>query len=114
MKYLTFKNGDKIPMLGLGTLQSSRGEVYDAVRSALKIGYRHFDCAHIYGNEAEIGQAIADAIQDGEVKREDLWITSKLWNNSHQKQEVEPAIRQTQKILQMVYLDLYLIHWPIA
>lgn len=114
MKYLTFKNGDKIPMIGLGTYKADEGKVYEGIRSAIKIGYRHFDCAHNYGNEAEIGQALADAMAEGEVTREELWITSKLWNDSHQEHEVEPAIRHTLKNLQLDYLDLYLIHWPMA
>ncbi|MXV38508.1 aldo/keto reductase [Flavobacteriaceae bacterium Ap0902] len=114
MKYLTFKNGDKIPMLGLGTWKAEKGQVHDAIINALKMGYRHFDCAHIYQNEEEIGQAFQTAFDQGLVKREDLWITSKLWNNSHNKEEVEPAIRRTLENLQLNYLDLYLVHWPIA
>jgi alcohol dehydrogenase (NADP+) len=114
MKYLEFDNGDKMPALGLGTWKSAKGEVYAAVRSALEIGYRHFDCALLYGNEKEIGQAFADALKEGIVKREELWITSKLWNNSHEKQYVLPSIQTSLADLQLDYLDLYLIHWPIA
>jgi len=114
MKYLNFRNGDKMPAIGLGTWKSPEGEVYKAVREAIKIGYRHFDCAHIYGNEAEIGTAFTDAFKAGDVKREDLWVTSKLWNNSHRKDQVEPALKVTLKNLQLDYLDLYLIHWPVA
>ena len=114
MKTYKFKNGDQMPALGLGTWKSNPGEVYDAVREAIKVGYRHIDCAHIYGNEAEIGQAFSDAFKTGEVKREDLWITSKLWNSSHLKNDVRPALETTLKNLQLDYLDLYLIHWPVA
>ena len=114
MNYLTFENGDKMPALGLGTWKSAKGEVYTAVKTAIEIGYRHFDCALVYGNEQEIGQAFADAMNEGTVKREDLWITSKLWNNSHEKQHILPSINTTLKDLQLDYLDLYLIHWPVA
>ncbi|MES2516762.1 MAG: aldo/keto reductase [Bacteroidota bacterium] len=114
MKYLTFKNNDKMPALGLGTWKSAKGEVYEVVRKAIEIGYRHFDCAFFYGNEAEIGQAIADAIKNGEVTREELWITSKLWNNRHRKDEIQAAFDITLKDLGLDYLDLYLIHWPVV
>lgn len=114
MKYLTFSNGDLMPALGLGTWKSAKGEIYQTIRTALEIGYRHFDCAFIYGNEEEIGSAIADAIKNNEVKREDLWITSKLWNNRHRTEDVQPAIEASLKNLQLDYLDLYLIHWPVA
>jgi alcohol dehydrogenase (NADP+) len=114
MKYLEFKNGDKMPSLGLGTWKSAKGEVYEVVRKAIEIGYRHFDCAFVYGNESEIGQAIADAIKNNEVARKDLWITSKLWNNRHRKEHNQAAIELTLHDLQLDYLDLYLIHWPVA
>lgn len=103
-----------MPALGLGTWKSAKGEVYTAVKTAIEIGYRHFDCALVYGNEQEIGQAFADAMKEGMVKREDLWITSKLWNNSHEKQYILPSINTTLEDLQLDYLDLYLIHWPVA
>ncbi len=114
MKQLTFANGDTIPMIGLGTWKSAPGKVFDAVVEAIKAGYRHIDCAAIYGNEAEVGQALQQVIAAGIVKREDLWITSKLWNDSHRKEHVKPALRQTLRDLQLDYLDLYLIHWPVA
>lgn len=108
-----FVNGDTLPLLGLGTWKSDPGQVYAAVREALRIGYRHIDCASLYGNEAEVGQALSDAIRDGEVARQDLWITSKLWCNAHGRDNVEPAIKKSLKDLQLDYLDLYMIHWPI-
>ncbi len=114
MRNLTFRNGDILPALGLGTWKSDPGEVYEAVLEAIKIGYRHIDCAYIYGNEKEIGQALKKAFSDDLVKREDIFITSKLWNNSHKKQDVKPALKETLNNLQLDYLDLYLIHWPVA
>ncbi len=111
---LTLANGDQIPALGLGTWQSQPGVVGEAVLSAMRCGYRHFDCAPIYGNEKEIGDAFQTAFSEGLVKREDLWITSKLWNDNHERQHVVPALRQTLADLQLDYLDLYLIHWPVA
>ena len=114
MKSWKFTNNDKMPLIGLGTWKSKTNEVYEAVRSAIKIGYRHIDCAHIYMNEGEIGTAIRDAIDEGDVKRNELWITSKLWNNCHGKGDVKPALEHTLSNLGLEYLDLYLIHWPVA
>ena len=114
MKYLPFSNNDKMPMLGLGTWKSAKGEIYQTVRKALEIGYRHFDCALIYGNENEIGQAISDAIDNKEITRNELWITSKLWNNRHKKEDIQSSFEVTLESLKLEYLDLYLIHWPIA
>ena len=80
MKNTTFKNGDPIPQLGLGTWRSEPSEAYRAVKEALRIGYRHIDCAAIYGNEKEVGQALRDSFREGIVRREELFVTSKLWN----------------------------------
>lgn len=114
MKNLLFQNGDVLPALGLGTWLSKKNEVYDAVLEAIRIGYRHFDCAYIYKNEQEIGAAIQFAMTSGWVKRNELFITSKLWNSDHEPERVETAIRRSLKDLQLDYLDLYLIHWPVA
>ncbi len=114
MKTLSFANGDTMPILGLGTWKSRSEDVYDAVRVAIQASYRHIDCAMIYGNESAVGRAVNDAIAAGEVTRQELWITSKLWNNSHQEERVVPALEKTLADLQLYYLDLYLIHWPVA
>lgn len=114
MQTLSFKNGDQLPILGLGTWKSKPGEVRQAVFWAIESGYRHIDCAAIYQNEKEVGQGIADAMAEGLVKRKDLFVTSKLWNDSHRHEDVRPALERTLNDLRMDYLDLYLIHWPIA
>lgn len=114
MANLQFSNGDIFPALGLGTWLSKPGEVGEAVLHALKTGYRHIDCAYIYGNEKEIGQALNFAFANGIVNRNELFITSKLWNSFHDPESVEPAIMKTISDLQIDYIDLYLIHWPLA
>ncbi|MFZ6051479.1 aldo/keto reductase [Halocola ammonii] len=114
MKTLKFDNGDLMPALGLGTWKSKPGEVKDAVYTAIKTGFRHIDCAAIYGNEKEVGEGIAKAISEGLVDRKDLWVTSKLWNSEHKIGDVVPALEKTLSDLQLNYLDLYLVHWPVA
>jgi len=107
-------NGDRIPAIGLGTWKSEPGAVGAAVSEAVGIGYRHIDCAPIYGNEPEIGVALERVISGGAVSREDLWVTSKLWNACHYRQDVIPALKRTLGDLRLDYLDLFLIHWPVA
>ncbi len=114
MQYASLSNGDQMPLLGLGTWKSESRQVYKAVREAIKIGYRHIDCASVYGNEKEVGDAIRDAIQNHEVTRSELWITSKLWSNCHGKDRVEAALNQSIQNLGVDYLNLYLIHWPVS
>jgi len=113
MKFFPISNSSTIPALGLGTWKSSKGEAAQAVTKAIEIGYRHIDCASIYQNQKEIGTALGSALSAGQVKRDELWITSKLWNNAHAKKHVQPALERTLKDLQLDYLDLFLIHWPI-
>lgn len=107
--------GARMPAIGMGTFGSDHvtpAEVGHAVRTALELGYRHIDCAAVYGNEQQIGEVIARAISDGLVKREDLWITSKLWNDKHTEADVIPAFEESLHDLGLDYLDLYLVHWP--
>ncbi|RAL06957.1 aldo/keto reductase [Aspergillus homomorphus CBS 101889] len=108
----TFKlnSGYEIPAVGLGTWQSNKNEVREAVIAALKGGYRHIDAAAIYGNEQEVG----DGIKASGVPREKIFLTSKLWNTQHQPEHVEAALNRSLADLQTDYLDLYLIHWPVA
>lgn len=106
--------GAEMPSLGLGTFGSDHvpaAEVAGAVEYAARIGYRHFDCAAVYGNEREIG-AVLDGLMKSGVRREELWITSKLWNDKHAEKDVIPACRQSLADLQLDYLDMYLVHWP--
>ena len=114
MKELLFCNGGRFPAIGLGTWLAKPNEVYDAVLAAIQAGYRHIDCASIYGNEAEVGMALQESFKTGMAKREDLFITSKLWNSDHAPERVEVAVRKSLEDLQLDYLDLYLIHWPVA
>lgn len=110
----TLCSGDKIPAIGLGTFGSdhvSAENVAAAVETAIRIGYRHIDCASVYQNQAEVGNVLARAMKEG-IDREELWITSKLWNDKHSERDVVPACRQSLRELRLDYLDLYLVHWP--
>ncbi len=110
----TLPGGACMPAIGLGTFGSDHAaphEIAAAVRGAFDAGYRHFDCAAVYGNEAAIGAVLAELLCRG-VPRGDLWITSKLWNDRHAEADVVPACRQSLADLRLDCLDLYLVHWP--
>ncbi len=104
----------KIPDIGFGLWKVDRSDCADILLEAIRMGYRHFDCAADYGNEAEVGDGIQAAISRGLVSREDLWITSKLWNTYHHPDHVKMACRKSLNDLKLEYLDLYLVHFPIA
>lgn len=106
--------GAKMPAIGLGTFGSDHvtgNEVAAAVEGAAAAGYRHFDCASVYGNEPQIGNALQQVWRTG-IKREEVWITSKLWNDKHEESDVIASCQQSLADLKLSYLDLYLVHWP--
>jgi len=110
----TLCTGARMPAIGLGTFGSdhvSAAEIAEAVRGAISVGYRHLDCASVYGNERQIG-AVLRQVFSPELRREDLWIVSKLWNDKHAENDVIPSCRQSIADLQCDYLDAYLVHWP--
>lgn len=105
-------NGELIPILGLGTWKSQPGEVRQAVADAIDAGYRHFDGAHFYQNEHEVGAAVNAKIAEGRVRRDELFLTSKLWTTDHSPERVREGLLTTLNNLNTPYLDLYLIHLP--
>ncbi|KAH3686156.1 hypothetical protein WICPIJ_002865 [Wickerhamomyces pijperi] len=112
--YFTLKNGLKAPLVGLGLWKIPPSSAADQVYNAIKLGYRLFDGAADYGNEVEVGQGIKRALDEGIVKREDLFIVSKLWNTFHAPANVKIGLDKTLKDLGLDYVDLYYIHFPIA
>lgn len=105
---------DSIPSVGYGLWKIPQEQCADLVYDAIAAGYRHLDSACDYGNEKEVGEGIRRALADGLCTREELWVTSKLWNTYHAAEHVEAALRRTLGDLDLEYLDLYLIHFPIA
>ena len=106
--------GASMPAVGLGTFGSDHvtpAQVAEAVKGAAAVGYRHFDCASVYGNEDAVGASLEQILQGG-IKREEIWVTSKLWNDKHGEEDVIASCRQSLKDLRLEYLDLYLVHWP--
>lgn len=113
-RFIELKSGYKMPVVGYGCWKVPNQDMAESAYQAIKVGYRLLDEAAIYGNEKECGQGIKRAITEGIVKREDLFVTSKLWNTFHAKEHVKMACKKSLEDLGLDYLDLYLIHWPMA
>jgi len=111
---MKLNSGYEMPNIGLGTWKSDPGQVGQAVEAALDAGYKHIDCAWVYMNEKEVGEAIKKKLDDKTIKREDLFVTTKLWNTFHQPSDVKAAFMQSLTALGLDYLDLYLIHFPVG
>uniref|UniRef100_A0A453Z0Z7 Aldo_ket_red domain-containing protein n=3 Tax=gambiae species complex TaxID=44542 RepID=A0A453Z0Z7_ANOGA len=109
-----FSNGYEIPVLGYGTYLAQKGQCVELVKKAIDLGYRHIDTAFLYENEVEIGQAIRDKIAEGVIRREDVFVTTKLWNTFHDPQHVEEAFRRSFDMLDIGYIDLFLMHSPMG
>ncbi|EDW55295.1 1,5-anhydro-D-fructose reductase [Drosophila sechellia] len=113
-KFLTFNNGEKMPVIGIGTWQASDEEIETAIDAALEAGYRHIDTAPVYGNEKAIGRILKRWLDAGKVKREELFIVTKVPPVSNRPHEVEPTIKKSLEDLQLDYVDLYLVHTPFT
>jgi diketogulonate reductase-like aldo/keto reductase len=111
---LTLNSGGQIPALGFGTSLSDNTKTRNAVKTAVQVGFRHLDAAERYRNEAEVGAALKELFADGTVRREDLFVTTKLWNNNHRPERVRPALQASLNRLGLDAVDLYLMHTPFA
>lgn len=110
---LTLVDGNTIPILGLGTYKMSDEEARESVAYALELGYRHIDTASLYGNERGVGAGIADAVEKGVVKREDVFVTTKVWNDAQEPQATRESVQASLERLGLDYIDLVLVHWPV-
>ena len=113
--HISLKSGESIPSIGMGTFASDNygsQQVSAAVAGAIRCGYRFFDCASVYGNEDKIGVVFEEALREGVVKREELFITSKVWNDMHGQGKVLASVEKTLNDLRLSYIDSYFVHWP--
>jgi alcohol dehydrogenase (NADP+) len=111
---IPMNDGRNIPALGFGTLIPDLGDTLRATRAALEAGFRQFDCSERYRNEEAVGEAIQDVLREGKVRRDDLFLATKLWNNNHRPERVKPAFEASLRKLRLDYVDLYLMHTPFA
>ena len=112
--HLSLANSNSLPAVGYGFWKVDKADAPDLTYQSLQLGYRHLDCASDYGNEAEVGLGIKRGLDDGVCRRDELWVTSKLWNTYHRPEHVETACKRSITDLKCDYLDLYLIHFPIS
>ncbi|XP_008562805.1 PREDICTED: aldo-keto reductase family 1 member C1 homolog [Galeopterus variegatus] len=116
-QYVKMNDDHFIPVLGFGTYalpEVPKSKTLEATKVAIEAGFRHIDAAYFYNNEEEVGLAIRSKIAEGIVKREDIFYTSKLWCTCHQPELVQPSLERSLKKLQLDYVDLYLIHFPVS
>ncbi|XP_067929733.1 aldo-keto reductase family 1 member B1-like [Watersipora subatra] len=111
---ITLNNGGQMPQIGYGTWKAKPEEVKESVKCAIDVGYRHIDCAYTYNNEKQVGEGIRAKIEDGTVTRDDMFITAKLWNTFHRADMVEEGLQASLDDLGLDYVDMYLLHWPMA